>query len=382
MHVSTVLRTYAQHTRAPCGRGDAARVPWQNAAAVLCVLSLATGCVQDPNGGWRPAIGSPKTTPPAAPAAAGATAQNAPVDNRFDSLFNDAQRHADVQQQLADAQRKRMEQLTQLERDIEKERESLKTKRLELERRDRERDAMLARSERERQDKIGDYKNRAGQLDTDNKELQTLLADSQQQIRQLRGQVSTLQQQIQEAAGQLADSEQSRKLKEDQIQALRASQERRTQGGITANNSLKRSLTAVQVPGLDVWQDGDLVRMTLPSDKIFLPGTATLHQGASRYLDLVASTVQRYYPNQILAIEAHVDAVQASKTKQWRGSHQLAVAQSMAVFEQLTYRHGLPPKQMFVATHGHNQPLASNETESGRARNRRVDVVVYPERPR
>jgi outer membrane protein OmpA-like peptidoglycan-associated protein len=51
----------------------------------------------------------------------------------------------------------------------------------------------------------------------------------------------------------------------------------------------------------------------------------------------------------------------------------------MAVFEQLSYRHRLLPQQMFVLGHGANFALASNATDAGRARNRRVEIVIYPE---
>jgi outer membrane protein OmpA-like peptidoglycan-associated protein len=36
--------------------------------------------------------------------------------------------------------------------------------------------------------------------------------------------------------------------------------------------------------------------------------------------------------------------------------------------------------QLFLVAHGGNHPLVSNATAAGRARNRRVEIVIYPER--
>ena len=51
----------------------------------------------------------------------------------------------------------------------------------------------------------------------------------------------------------------------------------------------------------------------------------------------------------------------------------------MAVFEQLTRRNRLPAKQFFVTAQGANRPLSPNSTQAGRAKNRRVELVVYPD---
>ena len=40
----------------------------------------------------------------------------------------------------------------------------------------------------------------------------------------------------------------------------------------------------------------------------------------------------------------------------------------------------MPESQMFVIGHGANHPIASNASDQGKARNRRVEFVVYPER--
>jgi len=51
----------------------------------------------------------------------------------------------------------------------------------------------------------------------------------------------------------------------------------------------------------------------------------------------------------------------------------------MAVYQVLATRGGLRGGQMFIVGHGANHPVVSNATESGKRRNRRVELVIYPE---
>jgi flagellar motor protein MotB len=88
--------------------------------------------------------------------------------------------------------------------------------------------------------------------------------------------------------------------------------------------------------------------------------------------------LRNHYSRQVIGVEAHTDNAPLAGSM-WRNAHQLTAAQAMAVFEQLSNRHHLIPQQLFVLGHGENYPLASNATPAGQARNRRVEIVIYPE---
>ena len=59
-------------------------------------------------------------------------------------------------------------------------------------------------------------------------------------------------------------------------------------------------------------------------------------------------------------------------------THQLTATQAIAVLHQLT-RSGLPEKQLSTMSRGDSRPLFSNGDPNGQARNRRVEIVIYPE---
>jgi len=57
----------------------------------------------------------------------------------------------------------------------------------------------------------------------------------------------------------------------------------------------------------------------------------------------------------------------------------LSVAQATAVYDALIRAGGMSAGQLFVVGHGPNHPIVSNATAAGQARNRRVEIVIYPE---
>ncbi len=216
-------------------------------------------------------------------------------------------------------------------------------------------------------------------LDQDNRELQTLLAQSRQQTQVVQDQVTAMRDQLAGATGQVARLQDERQVTEKRADALAASTRRRAGASITANNSLELALPTFSQPGVQARRDGDVIRIELPADSLFEPQTAQLRVGASRTIEEVADELARNYAGHFIGIEGHADADPA-RGGAFGSAHQLSTARATAVFEQLSTRTKLRPNQMFVAGHGGNHPVVSNATPAGRERNRRIELVIYPER--
>jgi chemotaxis protein MotB len=93
----------------------------------------------------------------------------------------------------------------------------------------------------------------------------------------------------------------------------------------------------------------------------------------------VAAELVRTYPEQIIGVEGHTDT-DPIVGSQVRSNHELSIARAQAVFDVLVARTRLQGNQLFVVGHGSNHPIVSNATPEGKQRNRRVELVVYPDR--
>jgi flagellar motor protein MotB len=222
------------------------------------------------------------------------------------------------------------------------------------------------------------YQQRAATLDQDNQELGSMLAQSRQQVQLLEDQVRATQVQLRDTTDRLAAAQADNDQLRGRTSALAASVQTRSQAEIRANNSLLRSLSIANLPGINVRQDGDVIRIELPADQLFNFGTAQFKVGADVLLRSVAADLTQIYPQQLIGVEGHADGSPMT-SPQYPTDQRLTVDQAMAVYEMLTRGGGMPPKQLFVVGHGSSHPIVSNATEAGRARNRRIDIVVYPD---
>jgi flagellar motor protein MotB len=222
------------------------------------------------------------------------------------------------------------------------------------------------------------YQQRAAALDHDNQELQSMLAQSKQQSQILEEQMRATQTQLKDTTDRLVAIQTDNDQLRGRTSAMAASIQTRSQAEIHANNTLLRSLTVTNMPGINVRQDGDVIRIELPDDQLFNFGTAQLKPGADALLKTIAADLTQNYPQQLIGVEGHTDG-SPTTSPQYPTDQHLAVGQAMAVYDGLTRLGGIPTRQLFVVGHGGSHPVVSNGTEAGRARNRRVEIVIYPE---
>jgi flagellar motor protein MotB len=221
---------------------------------------------------------------------------------------------------------------------------------------------------------------KASTLDQDNQELEMHLAQSRQQNKLLQDQLAAFRDQLTSANQQLAQTRDEKTTIEKRTQAALASNKARAGASITPNSSLEQSLPSFAIPGVEVRQDIDVIRIELPVDKMFDAAGARLRNEATPMIDSVVAEIDRRYPGHYIGVEGHTDTDSPAPGSQWFSNHQLSAARAQAVFDYLVARTRLKPQQLFVVGHGGNHPVVSNGTNAGKARNRRVELAVYPDR--
>jgi chemotaxis protein MotB len=86
------------------------------------------------------------------------------------------------------------------------------------------------------------------------------------------------------------------------------------------------------------------------------------------------ATVIREIPNPV-RLEGHTDSVPIHNSR-FRSNWELSAARSIAMLELLARRFEIPRERLAIAGYADNFPVEANDSEEGRARNRRVDVVI------
>jgi flagellar motor protein MotB len=207
--------------------------------------------------------------------------------------------------------------------------------------------------------------------DVDGRQLDGMLTRSRQESQLMQTEITALREQLASTSAQLAQARAAG------LPPARPASD--TDNPVSSPAAMQSAATQLALPDLQPRFDGAVVRIDVPADRLFEPGTANLLPAGIATLTTVAEEVERVFPGHYVGIEGHTDSeplVNAS----WGSPHQLTTARAAAVFDFLTSRTSIREDQLFLVAHGSNHPLVSNATPAGRARNRRVELVVYAER--
>jgi chemotaxis protein MotB len=77
-----------------------------------------------------------------------------------------------------------------------------------------------------------------------------------------------------------------------------------------------------------------------------------------------------------IKIEGHTDNVPISRSNRYGSNMALSAARAGSVYDYLVNTVGISSDNLSTAGYGENKPIASNNTASGRAKNRRVVVKI------
>jgi outer membrane protein OmpA-like peptidoglycan-associated protein len=123
--------------------------------------------------------------------------------------------------------------------------------------------------------------------------------------------------------------------------------------------------------GIGVTRNGDNIILNMPSDVTFATNSATIESSFYGTLNDVA-TVLNKYPSTFVDIVGHADSTGGDALNQ-----DLSERRANSTASYLVSR-AVVNQRLFVAGLGETQPIASNDTVEGRAKNRRVEITLRP----
>ncbi len=123
--------------------------------------------------------------------------------------------------------------------------------------------------------------------------------------------------------------------------------------------------------GIEVQRQGDNILLNLPEGVTFDVGRSNIKPQFYSALDAVSSTLNQYDQTRI-EISGHTDSTGSAAFNQ-----RLSEDRASSVRSYLASR-GVASGRMYAVGYGPSRPIADNTTADGRARNRRVEIVVIP----
>jgi outer membrane protein OmpA-like peptidoglycan-associated protein len=123
--------------------------------------------------------------------------------------------------------------------------------------------------------------------------------------------------------------------------------------------------------GVDVVRNGDNITLDVPGGVTFAFNSADLNSQFYPVLDKMASTLNEYNKT-VIEVAGHTDSVGSDAYNQ-----QLSEKRANSVAAYLSSR-GVDRSRMVTIGAGEAHPVATNETEEGRAQNRRVEITIVP----
>lgn len=141
-------------------------------------------------------------------------------------------------------------------------------------------------------------------------------------------------------------------------------------------NNLTRSLSRDELRDVDVQVLKGVVYISLSDNMLYRSGSYEISQRAGDILAKIAKIIKDYKDYEVL-VEGNTDNVPISR-ENIRNNWDLSALRASSVVQTLQNHYGVDPKRLTAGGRGEYNPVADNDTEQGRARNRRTQIIVTP----
>ena len=142
------------------------------------------------------------------------------------------------------------------------------------------------------------------------------------------------------------------------------------------SNNLTRSLSKEELKEVDVQVLKGVVYISLADNMLYKSGSYEINDRAAETLSKIAKIITDYKDYDVL-IEGNTDNVPISKTN-IRNNWDLSCLRASSVIQALQNKYGVDPKRLTAGGRGEYNPLQSNDTELGKQRNRRTQIIITP----
>jgi len=117
------------------------------------------------------------------------------------------------------------------------------------------------------------------------------------------------------------------------------------------------------------------LKVNIIDSVIFTSGSAQIKKSSFPLLNQIGSTLKTKFPDSLIRIEGHTDNIPV-KSSQYPSNWELSSARASSIVRYLIGNLGFDETKFAAVGYADSRPIASNSTEEGRIKNRRVEIVV------
>ena len=141
------------------------------------------------------------------------------------------------------------------------------------------------------------------------------------------------------------------------------------------------SLSKEEMKEVDVQVLKGVVYISLADNMLYKSGSYEINDRAAETLSKIAKIIKDYKDYDVL-IEGNTDNVPVNTTaatmKNIRNNWDLSCLRASSVVQALQNQYGVDPKRLTAGGRGEYNPLVANDTETGKLRNRRTQIIITP----
>lgn len=146
-------------------------------------------------------------------------------------------------------------------------------------------------------------------------------------------------------------------------------------------NNLTRSLSKEELKEVDVQVLKGVVYISLADNMLYKSGSYEINDRAAETLSKIAKIIKDYKDYDVL-IEGNTDNVPVNTSsaamKNIRNNWDLSCLRASSVVQALINQYGVDPKRLTAGGRGEFNPVTNNDTEVGKQRNRRTQIIITP----
>jgi len=224
-------------------------------------------------------------------------------------------------------------------------------------------------------DKISTLQSNIASLQSSITDLNAKIAALNNQNNQLNDQNTQLGQQTTEQKNQLSKSKETLEQQQQRLQHLQDLLAQQKQQSEALKNKMIEALKGFNSNDLSVNQKNGKVYVSLSENLLFPSGSAVVNPNGINALSKLAA-VLNLNSDVSVDIEGHTDSIPIRG--KFKDNWDLSTARANAIVRVLVNNYKVDPVRVVASGHSYYDPVDTNATPEGRAKNRRTDIILSP----